>query len=69
MTNLYVVTEGCATRLDAPVEFDGVESLQALAESAADALALAAEYDAGHIGYDNHVWRGLPVVAVKRTGE
>jgi hypothetical protein len=37
-----------------------------LACNRAEAQQLAAEYDVGRIGLDNHMWRGLSVSAIRR---
>ena len=48
MTKIYwLVTEGGATPATGDDDLDGVESVMAYAETAADALELARRYDAG----------------------
>lgn len=49
----WIVTEGVATPATGYEDWDGVESVMAYAETAADALALARRYDAGEIAPDN----------------
>lgn len=64
MKNLYLVKEGTVTKIDAPVEFDGNNSVLAVAESFADALKLAEDYDNGLIQYDNIEWKGSTIAAL-----
>ena len=54
--NLYLVAEGVVTAANSETEHDGHESVLVAATSEASALRIAADYDAGLIGYDNLVW-------------
>lgn len=62
----YVVCEGIAKEgYPGENEWDGRDSVAVIASCPQDALDLAARYDDNLIGYDNHIFDGKVVVAIK----
>ena len=54
MKYYYLITNGEVTEADAYTEYDGIESILVVAESEAQALELADQYDRGEIECGNY---------------
>lgn len=62
--SLYLICEGSVERVEAPVEFDGTDSVLVAAVTPESALGLAAAYDRGEIDIDNLSWCGQTIAVL-----
>lgn len=63
---LFLIDSGDVTEINEPVQFDGETQVVAIAEDEDEAISLARDYDRGVLQYDNHIFDGRTVVAIKR---